>query len=536
MSRLADVTVARLERQNAELALVADLLMTLGRTLDLETIRREIVRVAFLLTGAAQVRLATQAGGRWQAITLISGLEVTGEWQPDALAERLLATGTPLALAGDTGQPGLSSYLGVLLRRDESVVGMLEVEDLPVTDHLNDYVDTLSLVASAASLALTNAGLHDSVRQAKEVLAAERERLAVTLRSIGDGMIATDTAGRVTLLNPVAERLTGWTQDKAAGRPFAEVFRVVDEGTRRPSEDPVQRVLRTGEIVELANHTVLIARDGTERSIADSAAPIRDGLGNLLGVVLVFRDITHQRRAEAERERLLAEIQRRADEREAYIHTISHDLRNPLAIVQGHAQRLLRALDRAGLSGSERWSAEAILTGARQMNVMIQDLVDSARLEAGQLILERQPVSLAFSVLDLLERARGVMDVGRVMAETPPDLPPVNADPNRLERILVNLISNALKYSPRDAEVTVRAERRGEEVVVSVADRGPGIAPEDRPRIFERFFRGQGTQRAEGVGLGLYVTRMLVEAHGGRIWFESEQGKGSTFAFTLPIA
>ncbi len=168
------------------------------------------------------------------------------------------------------------------------------------------------------------------------------------------------------------------------------------------------------------------------------------------------------------------------------------------------------------------------------MNAMIQELVDSTRLESGQMRLERTAIHLPSFTLDFTERLAGALDAARVRMDMPDNLPWVSADPNLLERILANLVGNALKYSPSDREVWVRAAHSGKEVTVSVSDRGEGIAAAELPRLFGRYYRTEGARRAEGLGLGLYITRMLVEAHGGRIWVESQVGKGSTFSFTLP--
>ncbi|MBI2304810.1 MAG: PAS domain S-box protein [Chloroflexi bacterium] len=285
--------IARLERQNTEFALVSDLLLTLALTLDPAAIRRQVLAVAFDLTGARRVRLAVRSGDGWETTTLVGGQAEEGGG-PSALAQRLFVEGKPFFLLGNTAEAG--SYLGIPLRHQASVVGVLEAEDLPLPDRLDDYSYTLSLVATAASLALENARLHEDVQRANRVLAAEREHLAVTLRSIGDGVIATDAQGKVTFLNRVAENLTGFVQEQALGRPMKEAFPIINAETREPRENPVDQVLQTGEIVDLANDTALIARDGTERSIADSAAPIRDSQGNIVGVVMVFRDVTEQKR------------------------------------------------------------------------------------------------------------------------------------------------------------------------------------------------------------------------------------------------
>lgn len=243
----------------------------------------------------------------------------------------------------------------------------------------------------------------------------------------------------------------------------------------------------------------------------------------LLSAWSLHRMDLHRRRAEFRKEYM-----------EEYISMISHDLRAPLTVIQGQAQLLQRRLGKGAAEAQEIHGAMAIELSARRMNAMIQDLIDSARLEAGQVELDRQPVDLRALVTDLLERAAEAMDTTRVKVGFQPDLPPVDADPNRLERILTNLLSNALKYSPDGAEVVLRADTANGAVVISVADCGHGINADELPRVFERFFRSRDARRHEGLGLGLYITKMLVEAHGGRIWVESQPNRGSTFSFSLP--
>ncbi len=170
------------------------------------------------------------------------------------------------------------------------------------------------------------------------------------------------------------------------------------------------------------------------------------------------------------------------------------------------------------------------------MDGMIQDLVDVARAEGGQLELKREPIDLRTYLEELRARSATVIDFDRIRITVPEDLPAVLADGNRLERIITNLLSNALKYSAPGTPVLVRVHRINGEVEVAMTDAGYGIAAEELPRLFQRFYRSPETHQAEGIGLGLYITKQLVEAHGGRIWVESEPGVGSTFTFTLPVA
>lgn len=247
-----------------------------------------------------------------------------------------------------------------------------------------------------------------------------------------------------------------------------------------------------------------------------------------------FESMREALNARAERqEALLKELAEAVRRREEFVHLVSHDLRGPLTVIltQTHVlrrmypeadQRLLHAIS-------------VIERGGKRLSGMITDLVESARIDSGQVELHKAKVSLPLLVTGLLEQL-AAPERERIRLEVAGEVPEVSADAARLERILANLITNALKYSPAEAEVRVRVEQKGSELVTSVSDRGEGIAPEDQPRLFSRFYRSSGAkEKAEGLGLGLYIARMLVEAHGGRIWVESKPGEGSTFSFSLPM-
>lgn len=238
-------------------------------------------------------------------------------------------------------------------------------------------------------------------------------------------------------------------------------------------------------------------------------------------IVAVVRNVTEEKRAE--------------EQREDYTRMISHDLRNPLTPILGSASLLQKRLAERGMEREAR-AAEAILTNARRMNSMIQDLVESARLEAGKLELHKEPTDLCHLLRDISQRVGTPEDRGRLRVECPGRVPAVPADRERIERAIVNLMTNALKYSPSGSTVTARAERSDGEVLVSVVDQGMGIAPDELPHIFERFYRAREGRKTEGLGLGLYITRLMVEAHGGQVGVESRLGRGSTFSFTLPIS
>jgi len=487
-------------------------------------------------------------------------------------------------------------------------------------------------------------------RRAAEQLAAEAERLAVTLRSIGDAVIATDAAARVTILNRVAEELTGWRAEEALGRPVHEVFRIVSEETRRPAESPVERAMREGVIVGLANHTALVARDGSERPIADSAAPIRDAAGRVAGVVLVFRDQTEERRAERvlreseaglrllaealpqlvwtasgdgrvdsfnarwreytgqpagaeawepvlhpdDREQAVAlwrdavarqrefevehrlrradgeyrwflrraillrdgegpggrwfgtctdihdlkvsqEVLRQADRlKEDFLSIASHEFRTPLTALRLQAGLLARALRRAQVSDEGVDRQLSLIDGQLdRLQGLIGLLLDVTRINEGRLSLDLASVDLAEVAREVVERFRAEAEAAGTELHLRGRGVQGRWDRLRLDQVVTNLVGNAIKYGNR-RPVEVEVEGRDGAAVLVVRDRGIGIPPEGQARIFERFERGANAGGIKGLGLGLWIARKLVEAHGGEITVQSALGAGSTFVVSLP--
>jgi len=364
-----------------------------------------------------------------------------------------------------------------------------------------------------------------AIVELQEQVERRAAEIDATIGAITDALIIYDSAAHIVRMNRAAEQLLGFTRDEynAMSPVEREEALRIETSAGQPvalEQTAVARALH-GEAVVDYRETIR-RRDGTIRELLDSSGPIRDQQGHIVGAVRDLSDVTP-----------LVELQ---EQREDILRAVSHDLRNPLGAVLGQAQICERRLAQAGLE-RERQSAAAVISSAQRMNTMIQDLVDAARSESGQLELKREPVDLRAFAFGLKERLAASLDMGRIEVQVPEGLPPVSADPARLERILTNLWSNALKYSAPGTPVTVSARREDGMVITSVTDRGPGIPPDDLPHLFERYFRaGAGRERREGVGLGLYITRRLVEAHGGGIWVESEVGQGSTFSFTLPVA
>lgn len=397
---------------------------------------------------------------------------------------------------------------------------------------------TICVSASAAPIRTHDGTLLGAVQTLVDVTEtrkaeAERERLlsevqrrsaemSGLLENLSEGVTIVDPEENIVLANPAAKRLWGIPQQEMPTSRWQHQidFRYSD-GRPMPYEEwPLTRALRGETFSDLA---VIYRPDEDHRKdLSFSGSAVRDERGEVRLAILVFRDVTQLRRLE--------------QLREEYVNTISHDLRAPLTVVKGHAQMLRQAMGKADVTGRELTNVNAIITAAQRMNTMIQDLVDSARMESGRLQLRCQPINLEQFIDDLLQRNTTSIDTGRVRVSSTKGLPPALADPDRLERILLNLLSNALKYSTPGTPVDLRLDRLDDQALVSVEDRGPGIAPEDLSHIFERYYRTKGEGKEGSVGMGLYITKMLVEAHSGRVHAESVLGRGSTFSFTLPLA
>jgi PAS domain S-box-containing protein len=394
----------------------------------------------------------------------------------------------------------------------------------------------VSLVLVAAALGSFRSRARERERAAAR-LYEEKERFRTTLTSIGDAVIVTDGEGRITMMNPTAGSVTGWDDD-AVGRPLDEVFHIVNEHTRLTVEHPVAKVLREGMTVGLANHTVLIRRDGTEVPIDDSGAPMHGEGGRVTGVVLVFRDIRERREAERELQRradLLKEQNRRKDE---FLAILSHELRNPLAPIR-NAVLLLKE---TSALGDEAWRYVHIVDRqVEQMTRLVNDLLDVSRIAEGKVQLNREPVSLRDAVRRTVEDHRGLFQSKEVAVEVHDTDGPVwvEADATRLVQVVGNLIQNAAKFSNPRGRVLVQVTAEATRAVLRVSDDGAGMDQATVGKLFQPFMQAESTlaRAGGGLGLGLALARKLVELHQGTVEASSKGiGKGSEFVVTLPLA
>jgi PAS domain S-box-containing protein len=359
-------------------------------------------------------------------------------------------------------------------------------------------------------------------------------------------------------------------QEEALGKHWATIFRIMHSETRAVPGSPVERALRKGRVIGLANHTLLMARDGTETPIEDSAAPIKDDKGHITGVVLVFRDISERKQAEEALRRAHGELERRVQERTAELseanaelkreiiqgqrlegalaHNVAelarsnadleqfatvaaHDLQEPLRMVTSYMQLLARRY-RGKLDSDADTFIDFAVEGASRMQALIRDLLTYARLGTqGRPFDPTDCNTVIAQALGNLQRA--VEESGARVTCDP--MPTVTADASQLQQLFQNLLGNAIKFrSEQPPEVSVKADRHGPEWVFSVRDNGIGIHPHYAARVFVVFQRLHSRAEYPGTGIGLAICKKIVERHGGRIWVESQPGAGATFYFTIP--
>lgn len=366
------------------------------------------------------------------------------------------------------------------------------------------------------------ADISERKKAEEEIQASEAFKSAI-LAGIAEGVIVTDDSDRIVMVNPAMERLGGWSIDEVAGRPLTDVYRAVDQRGEpiTPNHPRIGELFieRDGTITSRGYGVFLVSRAGAEIPVALTLAPIRDGAGVPVGRVAVVRDVSQEQEVDQLKSSLVS--------------TVSHELRTPLTMIQGFSELLMaRDMER----DKELSALEQIHSSAERLARLIDDLLSVSRIESGSLA----PVIEQVDPRSLVEQVTAAFtssgrDVIIELAED--DLPAVAVDEDMTVQILTNLVSNAIKYSPDDARVHVRGRRVGDEVEISVTDEGLGMTQEQLEKLFQKFFRADSSdvRKTPGTGLGLYITKSLVDLQGGRIWATSEPGRGSTFSFTSPV-
>jgi two-component system, OmpR family, phosphate regulon sensor histidine kinase PhoR len=390
------------------------------------------------------------------------------------------------------------------IRRLTEVAGRVADGDLDARLYLNSRDEVGQLAQAFNQMA-------DQLRQQVTTLTAEQGRLAAVLENMADGVLITDSMGRVSLINPAAARLLEVDLESSIGRTFAEVARhhrlieLWQQGCGQPEEEV--------GIVELSRQGLFL------QMIVTSLAT-----GGRSSCLVILQDLTRIRRLETVRR--------------DFISNISHELRTPLASLKA----LVETLRDGALEDPP--AAHRFLDRAEEevdaLTQLVQELLELSRIESGLVPLRLEPTPVSEVILPAVERLRSQAERNGLLLEVdlPDDPPPVLVDARRVQQVVGNLVHNAIKFTPEKGKISIRAEVKASDqtVVIRVSDTGVGMPAAEQSRIFERFYKADRARSGGGTGLGLAIARHLVQAHGGQIWLKSKEGQGSTFYFSLPIA
>jgi PAS domain S-box-containing protein len=423
------------------------------------------------------------------------------------LAERLGRVAAELGLR-------LQQVVALPMSIKHELIGVLYVFRAYGTRFTVNDRQVLASFADQAAIAVYNAQLYERISQ-------EKRRLDAILEYSADGVMILDSAHRIVVFNHALTQLSRWAAAEALGRHHDEVIR----WARLETDLDLARAVAGGWPLPSARPIYvegdLRRRGGGTISIGVTYAPLFDREGRLVNIIADVRDVTRFREAE--------EI------KSVFISVISHELKTPVALIKGYADTLRRK-DACWDAEIMQESLTVIVEEADRLNQLIDNLLDASRLQAGALPLEMDEVALDALAERVARLFRTQTRVHEIVVRFPPDFPSVVGDLIRLEQVLNNLVSNAIRYSPNGGTIEISGRGLPDEVIVTVSDTGVGISYEELPRVFERFFRGarERHQGTPGAGLGLYLSKAIVEAHGGRIWAESEPGEGTTFSFAIP--
>lgn len=357
--------------------------------------------------------------------------------------------------------------------------------------------------------------------QMERKLRESQQWLATMLHSIGEGIIATDATGCIKMMNPVAEALTGWSQAEALGQDLFRVFNIVYEQVEVPADDLVMEV-RPDPAPTTLLQTYLISRNGQNKPIDRNVAPIRAREGNIIGTVVVFKDITPRQQAEKLQKELIKDL-------DAFAHTVSHNLRTPLTSIIGYVSLMQEQL-RGGSEELQNY-VNTLLRSAQKMNSIIEALLLLASVRKEQIDLK--PLNMARIVAEVQHRLASLIKEYEAEIISPNSWPVALGYAPWVEEIWANYISNAIKYGGKSPRIQLGATTRSDGIVrFWVRDNGPGLTQEEQNRLFTEFIR-LNQIKIQGYGLGLSIVQRIISRLGGEVSVESEVGHGSTFAFTL---
>ena len=408
---------------------------------------------------------------------------------------------------------GWLNGVGLPLISAKTVVGMIFIfRNYPGVFSSNDRA-LLQSFGDQAAIAIRNAQLYQQTTQ-------EKQRMDALLDSAADGILIMANNHVIERCNPALSRMIGIPVESIKGRKHEEILRFSGRQQGRTLEQAEAGGWPLTPNATLYIEGDLIRDQSQPLPVGITYAPLVTAEGNLLNIIATIRDITRFREAD--------------ELKSTFISVISHELKTPVALIKGYVGTLRRE-DAVWERNVVQDSLEVIEEEADRLTDLIENLLDASRLQAGALKINQTDMFLDQCAIRIVERFKTQTSTHKFVLDFPDNFPVILGDEDRLEQVLSNLISNAIKYSPNGGEIRVSGQVRPEQVILCISDQGPGVAPEDIPHIFDRFYRAPNAARTtKGAGLGLYLARAVIEAHKGRIWVDPKPGDGARICFALP--
>lgn len=352
----------------------------------------------------------------------------------------------------------------------------------------------------------------------------ERDKIRTILQGIGDGVFVVDNNFDIIVFNKIAEEISGFSAKEAIGKKYYDILKFVYEDNLNKADDFIRETVLTGKPRQMANHAAIIRKDKTSVPVADSAAPLKDFKGSIVGCVVVFRDVTRER-----------EIDKAKTE---FVSLASHQLRTPLSSINWYTEMLMSG-DAGKINENQKEYLKEVYTGSKRMVDLVNALLNVSRIELGTFAVDPEPVLVTEIIKSVLKELNpGIKEKKiKVSKNCGKDIPTIKADPKLLRIVFQNLLSNAVKYTRKNGSISIEARKAKEYILCKIKDTGMGIPKNQQKNIFTKLFRASNVRatNTEGTGLGLYITKAIIDNSKGKIWFSSVEGQGTTFSIKIPL-
>jgi len=352
----------------------------------------------------------------------------------------------------------------------------------------------------------------------------EKEKINAILQSIGDAVFVVNKKMEIVMFNKIAEEISGYKVKEALGEEYDKILRFIYEKNHKVNDEFIKSAMKTGEIKEMANHTMLIRKNGDKVAVADSASPLKDNDGEIKGCVVVFRDVSEERavdRAKTE-----------------FVSLASHQLKTPLGAINWNAEMLLSG-DYGKLDKEQKEVTSEIYNMNKRMISLVNNLLNVSRIDMGRMKIAPKSIDLIKICNSVLQELKDpISKKGHKIIKDCPSSLKFLADPNLIRVVFQNLISNAVKYTDDDGRIKIKIKKRKEDLLISVANNGLTISEKEKEKIFQKMFRSDSARKkdTDGSGLGLYMVKQVVDKSGGKIWFDSGKGEDTVFYVSFPLS